>query len=606
MLVDRCKKLEETARGLLEELKKEKKAREKLQADMNTMIRGAYGNMAFLRYYVDEKLEFSRITFEDKIEGALDRAADALNEVNTVKQRVSDLDEVCIRLEERLDSGRVISRSLTPVLEEKIRQQTLPTLPAITNLPLRSRSQEHHSESWDARIIVVPKKTQRWAFAPDTKAFKRCQSRGLHQDLHFQDKDCGSFNKTVESALHTIFKNRPWMPLQCLNSADMSLGQLHLDQRNPSLWTYAFLESQCMANDKEQGDVIYVALMHEELGWPDIYHLPPLFGFNDNTIWEQDEELDGKVLNARMDFKMDLDPTRVRNLETDSMYEYSPPPYSQRTQSEHRIPSALGILADAASQDDRRTPRTPSISERSQYSGFSDHSRHFAPSISDRSTLSGRSIEGTIYEEDEETSQGHRNKRPKHLEFRPPHPGSMPSSPPAAPGSQKIYYSGRAKRKIDPAKQKEKEPLNWGVSDMKFSNPMKGILHRKHTGEKDEQHADGTKSDSASAHSWHEAAHIADEAPWAPCDILIDSYGLYFLPACGNDTRYSALLQGQEPSAHIFLASFYEWFKSPMFLFIRVAATAPDNCTADLSKSISYLLSSVIIDTPQILNHRSR
>ena len=70
MLVDRCRKLEETARGLLDELKREKKAREKLQADMNTMIRGAYGNMAFLRYYVDEKLEFSRITFEDKIEGA--------------------------------------------------------------------------------------------------------------------------------------------------------------------------------------------------------------------------------------------------------------------------------------------------------------------------------------------------------------------------------------------------------------------------------------------------------------------------------------------------------------------------------------------------------
>jgi hypothetical protein len=254
-----------------------------------------------------------------------------------------------------------------------------------------------------------------------------------------------------------------------------------------------------MANDKEQGDVIYVALMHEELGWPDIYHLPPLFGFNDNTIWEQDEDLDGKVINARMDFKMDLDPTRVRNLETDSMYEYSPPPYTQRTSSEHRMPSALGVLADAASQEERRTPRTPSISEHSQYSGFSNHSRHFAPSISDRSTLSGRSIEGTIYEEDEEGSQGHRDKRPKHA-FRHQQPGSMPSSPPSTGGPTKVYYSGRAKRKIDPTKQKE--PMNWGMSDMKFSNPMKNILHRKHTGEKDEQGTPETpRSDSASAHS---------------------------------------------------------------------------------------------------------
>jgi hypothetical protein len=492
--------MEETARGLLEELKREKKAREKLQADMNTMIRGAYGNMAFLRYYVDEKLEFSRITFEDKIEGALDRAADALGEVDKVKSRVVDLDELCIRLEERLDSGRIISRSLTPVLEEKLVKQAtqLQQLP-LTNLPLRSRSQENHIESWDARIIVVPKKTQRWAFSPDTKAFKRCQSRGLHQDLHFADKDSGSFNKTVEAALGSIFKNRPWMPLQCLNSGDMSLGQLHLDQRNPSLWTYGFLESQCMANDKEQGDVIYVALMHEELGWPDIYHLPPLFGYTDNTCWDVDEELDGKMVNAHMDFKMDLDPMRVRNLETDSMYEYSPPPYTQRTSSEHRMPSALGTLADAALADDRdrRTPHTPSISERSQYSGFSDHSRHFAPSISDRSTLSGRSIEGTIYEEEEEGSQGHRDKRPRHRAYGPQPQGDMTSSPPAT-NAAKMYYSGRAKRKIDPAKQKE--PLNWGMSDMKFSNPMKGILHRKHTGDaKDEQdRLETVRSDSAS------------------------------------------------------------------------------------------------------------
>ncbi|KIW06478.1 uncharacterized protein PV09_02915 [Verruconis gallopava] len=492
-LVDRCKKLEETARTLLDELKREKRAREKLQADMNTMIRGAYGNMAFLRYYVDEKLEFSRITFEDKIEGALDRAADALNEVDRLKQRVSDLDEACIRLEERMDAGRVISRSLTPVLEEKTKDnsQFFP----LANLPLRSKSQEQLSGPWDARLIVVPKKTQRWAFAKDSKAYKRCQSRGFVQDLHFEDKDSGSFNKAVEAAFSSIFKNRPWMPLQCLDSVHMALGQLHMDQRNPGLWTYSFLEAQCMASDKEQGDIIYIALMHEELGWPDIYNLPPVFGFTDNTIWDQDEDLDGKVISARMDFKMDLDPMRVRNLETDSMYEYSPPPYSQR-QSIHGV-SALGALADAAElADDRRAPRTPSISERSQYSGFSERSRSFAPSISDRSTISGRSIDGTIYEEDEEGSQGHRDKRPKHGAFR-PQPGTpgLPSSPPANQ-AQKMYYSGRAKRKIDPSKQKE--PLNWGVSDLKFSNPMKNMLHRKHAGDSKDE-SDMAKSDTASA-----------------------------------------------------------------------------------------------------------
>ena len=479
-LVDRFKKLEESQKALQRELEKERKAREKLASDMSVMIRGSYGNMAFLRYYLDEKLEFSRITFEDKIEGALDRSSDALSEVDKIKVRVTDLDEACMRLEERVDLGRFPSRSLTPLLENK----TLSKSPAIAvaTLPMRSRSQEKISESWDARLILVPKKTQHYAFPPDSKAYARCQSRGLHQDLHFEDKDSESFNKTTDGAFGSILRSRPWMPLQCLNSSDMSLGQLNLDQRNPALWSYAFLESQCMANDKAQGDVIYVALMHEELGWPDIYNLPPLFGFTDNTCWEIDEELDGKALNARMEYKMDMDVSRVKSLETDSMYEYSPPPYSSsRTHSDaNRLPSALDVLAGTALAERHRTP---SMSERSSARSFHSERGGAAPSISDRSTFSDRSIDSTIFEEEDDE---HRDKRTKHGALRPqPQSGLIPSLP--SPPQQKMYYSGRAKRKINPAKQKE--PLDWRVSEMKISNPMKGILHRRHTdtGSKDEQ-----------------------------------------------------------------------------------------------------------------------
>jgi hypothetical protein len=217
--------------------------------------------------------------------------------------------------------------------------------------------------------------------------------------------------------------------------------------------------------------------MHEELGWPDIHNLPRLFG-SDESCWEEDESLDGKALSARMDYKMDMDISRLKSLETDSMYEYSPPPYSSsRTHTDaHRPQTALDVLAGTASFLAKNGSAPPSISERSAYSDRG------APSISDRSTFSDRSIDTTLYEEDDE----HRDKRTKHGALRPlPQPHGLAPGMSSPPSSQKMYYSGRAKRKINPAKQKE--PLDWRVSEMKIANPMKGMFHRKHGESKDDQ-----------------------------------------------------------------------------------------------------------------------
>jgi hypothetical protein len=458
-LLNRCKTLEEAMRHLQEDMKKERKERDRAYQNLVQMLRGNYGNMAYIKYYVDEKLEMARVNFEDKIEGALDRATDALTEVDRLKIRVSDLDETSMRLEERLDSGRFPSRSLTPVVEDIPRTpaRQAPPIPTAT-LPVRSKSKEKIPESWDVRVLMVPKKTQHFAFAPESKAYARCQSRGLHQDLHLDDKDSESFIKSIEAGFTTILKGRPWMPLQCLRSSDMSLGQLQLDHRNPTLWNYGFLEAQCMAHDKAQGDVIYIALMHEELGWPDIHSLPRLFG-SDESCWNPDDELDRRA-RAPLDFKMDMDLDRQKSLETDSMYEYSPPPYSSARAhgDSNRAPTALEVLAGTATY-------------------FAD--RHPAPSVSDRSTFSDRSIDSTIYEEDDE----HRDKRSRSGPLRPqpqPHPLSPHHlSPGTSSPPQKMYSSGRTKRKINVVKQKE--PLNWGVSDMKFGNPMKSVFHRKHS-----------------------------------------------------------------------------------------------------------------------------
>ncbi|QDS73695.1 hypothetical protein FKW77_003083 [Venturia effusa] len=460
-VVDRCRTLEEGMKRLQDELNREKKERERAYQNLVQMLRGNYGNMAYIKYYVDEKLEMARVNFEDKIEGALDRATDALTEVDRLKTRVSDLDETSMRLEERLDSGRFPSRSLTPVVEDhsNIPARQPPPVP-IANLPVRSKSKEKIVESWDVRVLMVPKKTQRHAFGVDSKAYARCQSRGLHQDIHLEYKDGVSFVKSVETAFATILKGRPWTPLQCLRSSDMSLGQLPSNQRNPVLWDYSFLEAQCMAHDKAQGDVIYIALMHEELGWPDIHSLPRLFG-SDESCWNPDDELDRRA-RAPLDMKMDVDLDRAKPSETDSMYEYSPPPYSSARAhgDSKRAPTALEVLAGTATY-------------------FAD--RHPAPSVSDRSTFSDRSIDSTIYEEDDE----HRDKRSRSGPLRPPQPPPHPLSPQqhspwpsSPPQTQKMYSSGRTKRKIN---VKQKEPLNWGVSAMNFGNPMKSVFHRRHS-----------------------------------------------------------------------------------------------------------------------------
>lgn len=176
---------------------------------------------------------------------------------------------------------------------------------------------------------------------------------------------------------------------------------------------------------------------------------------------------------------------RLKSLETDSMYEYSPPPYStaSRTHSDqHRTPTALEVLAGTASYFADRNP---------------------APSVSDRSTFSDRSIESTIYEEDDE----HRDKRTKHGALRPQqYPLSIPLGLQSPTSSQKkMYSSGRTKRKVNP--EKTKEPMDWRVSEMKFANPMKNVFHRKHG---DTSSKEDVSSDTSSQ---HQQEHLPPQTP---------------------------------------------------------------------------------------------
>jgi hypothetical protein len=225
-----------------------------------------------------------------------------------------------------------------------------------------------------------------------------------------------------------------------------------------------------MAHDKLQGDVIFITLQNEDLSWKDIYSLPKIFG-SDESCWEHNEELEGtsKEDLAAMDCKMDTDPEPKPALDSDSMYEYSPPPYSRAYSDipRHGL-SGLEVLATASSMADTAA------------GSISDRSISTVASSSSRGGSTMGSIDGTMMIDGEYDE--HRDKRTKRAVQR-PLPPSLAVSPTPAP--QPLYYSGRAKRKMPTGKQRE--PLDWRVSEMSLRNPVKGLLHRHESKDKDKR-----------------------------------------------------------------------------------------------------------------------
>lgn len=456
--MDRANRLEDSIRRLQEDVSKERRERERAESNMVELMRGNYKSMAYLRYYVDEKVEALRITQDDKLEGILDKAQGASDEVDKLKSRFADLDESTIRLEEKIDAGRWHSRSLTPVHEMQPEASSSTPIPAV--LAIRSTSDKKHQDGWSCRAILVPSKGQPFAFEVESIPYRRCQSRGLHQDVHMQDHGSEAFVRCVETAFSTILRGRSWMPLQCLRSEDGSLTELPLSHTaNPLRWDYPFLESQCLAHVKMEGDVIYIALKDEHLSWPDIRALPRVFG-SDESVWAHDDNLDSRSssIEGRMDFQMSPNSNKPNHdfnkpLDSDSVYEYSPPPYSSRHPSmvPGAFPSALDVLAGTASyMRDNSSSHTNGSEEQLSSAGGG------------------------------ESDDEHRDKRTKRAALRPDQqPGLSPGLATSADMNKpQFIYSGRTKRKIPSGKPKE--PLDWRPSEIKFGNPMKGFMHKSH------------------------------------------------------------------------------------------------------------------------------
>lgn len=486
-LLDRLKRSDDVIQRLQDELMRERKAREESSQKLIEMVKGNYQNMAVLKYMFEEKLEVQRIHCEDKTEGVLDKAHGAIEEIEKLKLRFSEMDESIMRVEERLDTGRWESRATTPFPETTFTPPPVPALPAVTkaltlpvptastpSIPLAIRTEDKHPEAWDVRVILVPDKKQHFAYPLESTAYRRCLSRGMTQDLHIQDKSARSFVQCVDAGFASILRGRSWLPLRCLRSETMALAPLPVSQIMYLMWDWGFVEEHCLAHDKMQGDIVYIALQDEVLSWETIRKLPKVFG-SDESCWHEDAELDNTGASAKEKDpdtnRMDVQIHPARRM--DSAYENSPPPYTQRYLEATRAPSALGVLAAAATYSSASLPS----------------SLHSTGSTSNINSL----LNPDNYDE-------HRTKRTKHQPLRPEHyqtdmqieriTTSSSAERPVTAGSsyssssltatsppQQMYLSGRSRRKINTTKQRE--PMDWRPSEMKFGNSMRGLMHRQ-------------------------------------------------------------------------------------------------------------------------------
>lgn len=338
------------------------------------------------------------------------------------------------------------------------------TTPRIPISQLLVRSEDRVTEPWTIRVVLVPSRWQQFAFEYESTPYKRCQSRNLHQHISLSDNSSHVFTRTVEIGFGFIMRGRPWMPLLCFRSSDKSLGQLPPDKRNSDTWDYVFLEEHCLASDKAQRDVLYIALQHEDLNWHEIRGLPAAMD-SDELCWAYDEALDGPVtwpLPATAPVEAITLDSDAMHLDPKAKYSYSPPPYSSRVSARmDHPPTPLDVLATSASL----LPPT------------SLHPQQQDPRPLTRDTAqSQHSVEA------EASGDEHRVKKPK-LRAMKPDPRTYPTGAGETFQQQQtqtqtqnqVFYSGRTKRKLT-VSGKSKDPVRWNVGDLR--NPVFGLLHR--------------------------------------------------------------------------------------------------------------------------------
>lgn len=462
------KRLQGMEQDWKQEMFKERMAREELIRTSRAVEARMYENMQFLK-----------ISMDDRVEAVVDKTTEFSDQIKSMQERLTMLDDVTMELENRVDRVEQfggLSRDITPAASTPRARLATPKPTSVPQLPLLMQSppQLQHSLgqlpirtdkkyplSWSVCVVFVLRKSQRFAFDPDSNGYRRCASRKLQQNLDFPSQDSSCFANRIDTAFKGVFRGRPWMPLTGHRPADEPFGRMALtllpaDLIHRDVWDYPFLEDHCIAHDKLQGDLLYITLQYEDVTWNEIKFLPAVSTV-DESCWDHDDELDGTV--------------KYKSLDSEIMYDYQDPPptYSSRTHSlADRAPSKLDVLANSAA--------LLSPIERAQ-SQMSSHSSRLSPMQRVSTASSSHSSDPRFSSErsslrsfeTETTDDEHRDKKPK-LRSRP----SMPAIN-NGHAQQPIYVSGRSKRKMPVREKGIKEPLHFNAGNLTKWRP--NLLH---------------------------------------------------------------------------------------------------------------------------------
>lgn len=391
-----------------------------------------------------------KIELDDKMDGMIDQQHAFQRKLIDVEDATMEHELKFEKLEPRSEKK---SRQLTPVPEASPNDdQSMDT--AVEESPTPEKAEK----PWSVKVTLVPRRSQQFAFDVDSKAHRRCQSRKLSQEIEFSSRDSANFHLTVDKAFSHVLKGRPWIPLIGYRAHNDYFGRIALRQLPPEissgdLWDYFFLDHHCIAHDKMQGDILYIALRDSDLSWEEIKELPAVFGSSD-SVWSHEVELDGPLPLGQ---KSNAPLGRLDR--ADLIYEYSPspPPYtSQRNTlqpqpdapADNRLATPLGVLATASAS-------------------VLGHALNRHPTSQSATAQSLRSLGSTEDGSDDEHS--HRDKirklRPKRSEpaMRTSHNHS--NSGGSSHHQPTVYYSGRSKRKM-PVREKTKEPLQFKLPNL--------------------------------------------------------------------------------------------------------------------------------------------
>ncbi|KKA28588.1 hypothetical protein TD95_004725 [Thielaviopsis punctulata] len=169
-----------------------------------------------------------------------------------------------------------------------------------SDIALEERIDRLESESWTVHISLLPNRSQPFPFEKDTRAYKRCLSRGLHRYVVVADHSAEAFSRAVTNAFGELLRGRSWMPLQAkLCDVHDLQGLPMLRQLDSSLqnvpYDLNFLRTHCaVLCPGGKLDSLYIAMKEETFSW-DFLRGCPVYMEGLDSCWQYDQFIDNET-----------------------------------------------------------------------------------------------------------------------------------------------------------------------------------------------------------------------------------------------------------------------------------------------------------------------